>query len=191
MHNFYDLSSAEVPAINWFKSFQGKYSNLRNCSTGQMGTKFLLHNFTLKHKANVSQTVGINLESLSLTSQSRPYLQTQTPGVGRGRLLYLEINTALTAPIAIETPSGGRPMKYLSKGERACQQVPSAPFYERLMHSHVRAVPLLLLFTQTSRWDSSGDSCYGAGGGEEKEVLLMCSVTSSLHYRLKSLNFWV
>lgn len=112
-----------------------------------MGTKFLLHNFTLKQKTNVSQTVGINLESLSLTSQSRPYLQMQTPGVGRGRLLYLEINIALTAPIATETPSGGRPMKYLSNRGRSCQQVPSAPFYERLMYSHVRAVQLLLLFT--------------------------------------------
>eukprot|EP00064_Thunnus_orientalis_P010137 superscaffoldBa00001344_g10163 len=39
--------------------------------------------------------------------QSRPYQQTQTPGVGRGRLPYLEINTTLTAPIAMEIPSRG------------------------------------------------------------------------------------
>lgn len=71
-----------------------------------MGTKLLAQLYP-KAKANVSQTVGINLESLSLPSQSRPYQQMQTPGVGRGRLPYLEINTTLTAPIAEEIPSGG------------------------------------------------------------------------------------
>lgn len=75
-----------------------------------------------KAKANVSQTVGINLESLSLPSQSQPYQQTQTAGVGRGRQRYLEINTTLTAPIAMEIPSGGRPMKYLTMGEQPASE---------------------------------------------------------------------
>lgn len=40
--------------------------------------------------------------------------------------------------------------------------------------------PLLPPFTYSSQTDSSDDS-YGAGGGEQEEVLLMYSVTSSLH----------
>lgn len=88
------------------------------CSIGHTGAKFLLRNFTLKQ--TVLQTVCINLESLSLSGPSRPYLQTQTPGVGLGwrwggggggwggRLLYLEINTTLTAPFAMAISSSHR-----------------------------------------------------------------------------------
>lgn len=71
--------------------------------------------------------MGINLESLRLPSQSQPYQQKQTAGVGQGRLLYLEINTTLTAPIAIETP-WGETNEIPDNREAARQWVPSALF---------------------------------------------------------------
>lgn len=96
------------------------------CAVRQMGIKFPTRN--PKAKANIFQTLGINLESLSLSNQSQPYQQTQTPDVGRGRQRYLEINTTLTAPIAMEIPSGGEANEIPDNGGTACQRVPSALF---------------------------------------------------------------
>lgn len=87
-------------------------------------------------KVNVSLTGSVNLESLSPPSQSWPYQQTQTPGVGRSSQRYLEINTNLTAPIAMEIPAGGEANEIPDNGgEQSAGKCHQFLFYERLMYS--------------------------------------------------------
>lgn len=102
--NFYDLLSAAVPASNKFTRLRGNTVIYFSVALDKGEESFVLHNFTLKHKASVSHAVGINL---GFPASLGPYQQRQTPGVGRGRLPYLEVNIALTTPIAKEIPPGG------------------------------------------------------------------------------------
>lgn len=79
-----------------------------------------------KEEANGVQTLGVNLESVSL--------QLGLIGVW-GRQSYLEVNTILNAPVAIEQPCG-EANEVPDDGENSLPASAISSFYKRLMHSH-------------------------------------------------------
>lgn len=134
---------------------------------------------TLKEKQTSSRLWILTL-SLCLFPASLSLISRQTTGVGWGRQRYLEINTTLTAPIAMEIPLGCGGNEIPDNRRAACRF-----FYERLMYSRasLRAydgcslcpLPQTRLMTRCD---------------EDKVLLMSCSISPSTH-RLKSRNLWL